>query len=69
MFMMPEPWGICLGKRLTGYRSQPRGKKFDAVNQANTGVDLSTALTLDMEMQSFEFARLISCLALRITVM
>ncbi|KRY63961.1 hypothetical protein T11_16265, partial [Trichinella zimbabwensis] len=30
---------------------------------------LSTALTLDMEMQSLEFAQLISCLALGITVM
>ena len=30
--------------------------------------DLKTALTSDMEMQSLEFAQLVSCLALGITV-
>ena len=48
---------------------QPRRKKFVAVNEDEKGVeDLKTALTSDMEMQSLEFAQLVSCLALEITV-
>jgi hypothetical protein len=44
-------------------------KKFVAVNIDEKGVgDLKTALTSDMEMQSLEFAQLVSCLALGITV-
>jgi hypothetical protein len=42
---------------------------FVAVNKHKKGVgDLKTALTLDMEMQSLEFALVFSCLALGITV-
>jgi hypothetical protein len=49
--------------------NQPRRKKFVAVNKDEKGVgDLKTTLTSDMEMQSLEFAQLISCLALGITV-
>jgi hypothetical protein len=43
--------------------NQPRRKKFVAVNIDEKGVgDLKTTLTTDMEMQSLEFAQLISCL-------
>jgi hypothetical protein len=57
--------------RKTAHRewSQPRRKKFVAVNKDEKGVgDLKPALTPDMEMQSLEFAQLFSCLALGITV-
>ena len=48
---------------------QPRRKKFVAINKDEKGVgDLKTTLTSDMEMQSLEFAQLVSCLALGITV-
>jgi hypothetical protein len=44
-------------------------KKFVAVNKDEKGVgDLKTALTSIMKMQSLEFAQLVSCLALGITV-
>jgi hypothetical protein len=44
-------------------------KKFIAVNKDEEGIgDLKTALTLDMEMQSLEFAHLVSCLDSGITV-
>ena len=44
-------------------------KKFIAVNKDEKGVgDLKTSLTLDMEMQSLEFAQLVSCLDLGIIV-
>ena len=40
-----------------------------AVSKDEKGVeDLKTTLTTDMEMQSLEFAQLVSCLALRIIV-
>ena len=49
--------------------NQPRRKNFVAVNEDEKGVgDLKTALTSAMEMQSLEFAQLVSCLALEITV-
>ena len=49
--------------------NQSKRKKFAAVNKDEKGVgDLKTALTSDMEMQSLEFAQLVSCLALGITV-
>ena len=48
--------------------NQPRRKKFVAVHKDKKIRDLKTALTSDMEMQSLEFAQLISCLALGITV-
>jgi hypothetical protein len=42
---------------------------FFAVNKDEKGVgDLKTALTSAMEMQSLEFAQLVSCLDLGITV-
>ena len=48
---------------------QPRRKKFVVVNKDEKGVgNLKTTLTSDMEMQSLEFAQLVSCLALWITV-
>ena len=44
-------------------------KKFVEVNKDEKGVgDLKTSLTSDMEMQSLEFAQLVYCLALGITV-
>ena len=44
-------------------------KEFVSVNKVEKGVGyLKTALTSDMEMQSLEFAQLVSCLALGITV-
>ena len=44
-------------------------KKFVAVNKDEKGVgDLKTVLTSDMEMQSLEFAWLVSCFDLGITV-
>ena len=48
---------------------QTQERKFVEVNNDEKGAgDLKTALTSDMEMQSLEFAQLISCLALEITV-
>ena len=44
-------------------------KEVVAVNKDEKGVgDLKTVLTSDIEMQSSEFAQLVSCLALGITV-
>ena len=44
-------------------------KEVVAVNKDEKGVgDLKTVLTSDIEMQSSEFALLVSCLALGITV-
>jgi hypothetical protein len=49
--------------------NQPKRKKFVAVNKDEKGVgDMKTAVTSDMEMQNSEFAQLVSCLALGITV-
>jgi hypothetical protein len=48
---------------------QPRRKKLVAVNKDEKGVgDLKTALTSDLEVQSLEFAQLVSCLDLGITI-
>jgi hypothetical protein len=48
---------------------QPRKEIFVAVNKDEKGVgDLKAALTSDMNMQSLEFAELVSCLALRMTI-
>jgi len=57
--------------RNAAYRewNQPKRKKFVAVNTDEKGAgDLKTALTSDMETQSLEFAQLVSCLALGMTV-
>jgi hypothetical protein len=44
-------------------------KKFVVVNKDKKGLgDLKTVLTSVMEIQSLEFAQLVSCLALGITV-
>ena len=49
--------------------NQPRRKKVVAVNKDEKGVGgLRTTLPSDMEMQGLEFAQLVSCLALGITV-
>jgi hypothetical protein len=49
--------------------NKPRRKKFFVINKDEKGVgDLKTTLTSDMEMQSLEFAQLVPCLALGITV-
>ena len=45
----------------------PRRKKFGDLKLKGFG-DLKTTLTSDLEMQSLEFAQLISCLGLGITV-
>ena len=48
---------------------QPRRKQLVAVNKDEKGVgDLKTALTSDMEMQTLEFAQLVSYLDSGITV-
>jgi hypothetical protein len=61
--------GYLLKKAANREWNQPRRKKFDAVNRGKKGVgDLKTTLTSDIEMQSLEFARLISYLALEVTV-
>ena len=68
MLKMPKPWDTCQGKLLTGSGTKLRRKKF-AVNKDEKGVgDLKTALIPDKERQSLEFAQLVSCLALGITV-
>jgi len=49
--------------------NQPRRKKFVTVHKNEGGVgDLKTTLISDMETQSSEYAQLVSCLALGITV-
>ena len=61
--------GYLLKKAANREWNQPRRKKFDAVNRGKKGVgDLKTTLTSDLEMQSLEFAQLISCLGLGIIV-
>jgi hypothetical protein len=58
-----------LRKAANSMRNQPMRKKFIAVKKDEKEIgDLKTALTSDMEMQSLEFAQLVSCLALCITV-
>jgi len=48
---------------------QLKRKKFVAANKEEKGgEDMKTALISDMETQSLEFAQLVSCLALRITI-
>jgi hypothetical protein len=46
--------------------NQPRRKQFVVVSKDEKG--MKTALTSATEMQSLEFAQLVSCLSLRITV-
>jgi hypothetical protein len=49
--------------------NQPRRKEFVAVNKYEKKIrDLKTTLISAMEMQILEFAQLVSCLALGITV-
>ena len=60
--------GYLLRKVANREWNQPR-RKFVAVNKDEKRArDLKTALTSDLEMQSLEFAHLVSCLALRITI-
>ena len=68
MFEIAELWNTCQGKLLTGSGTKLRRKKF-AVNKDEKGVgDLKTALIPDKERQSLEFALLVFCLVLGITV-
>jgi hypothetical protein len=61
--------GYLLRKAANREWNRLRRKKPVAVNKDEKGVgDLKSALTSAMEMQSLEFAQLISCLALRMTV-
>jgi hypothetical protein len=61
--------GYLLKKAANGEWNQPRRNKFVAVNKDKKGVgDLKTALASDVEMQSLEFAQLVSCFALGITL-
>ena len=61
--------GYLLRKAANREWNQPMRKKFVAVNKNEKGIgDLKTALISDMEIQSLEFAQLVSCLALGITV-
>ena len=60
--------GYLLRKAANREWTQPRKKKFVTVNKDEKGVgDLKTVIS-DMEMQSLEFAQLVSCLALGITL-
>jgi hypothetical protein len=60
--------GYLLRKAANREWNQPRKKKFVTVNKDEKGVgDLKTVIS-DMEMQSLEFAQLVSCLALGITL-
>jgi hypothetical protein len=57
--------GYLLRKTANREWKQTRRKKFVAVNKDEKGVgNLKTALISDTEMQSLEFAQLVSCLAL-----
>jgi hypothetical protein len=57
--------GYLLRKAANREWNQPMRKKFVAVNKNEKGIgDLKTALISDMEIQSLEFAQLISCLDL-----
>jgi hypothetical protein len=60
--------GYLLRKTANREWNQAR-RKFVAFNKDEKGVgDLKTTLTSDMEMKSLEFAQLVPCLALGITV-
>jgi hypothetical protein len=48
--------------------NRPRRKQFVAVNKDEMEWSSEDALTSAMEMQSLEFAQLVFCLSLRITV-
>jgi hypothetical protein len=64
---MPEPLGYLLRKASNRQWNQPKRKNVVAINKDEEGVgDLKTALTSAMEMQSLDFAHLVSCLALGI---
>ena len=66
---MTELWGYLLRKAANWEWNQLERKKFVAVNNDEKEVgDLKTALTSDMKMQRLEFAQLVSCLSLGITV-
>ena len=58
--------GYMLKKAANREWNQPRRKQFVALNKDEKGVE--TTLTSAMEMQSLEFAQLVSCLALGIIV-
>jgi hypothetical protein len=61
--------GHLLRKAANRKWNQPKIKKFVTANKDEKGVgDLKTALTSAIEMQSLEFALLVSCLVLGITV-
>jgi hypothetical protein len=61
--------GYLLRKAANREWNQPRRKKFVAVSKDKKGVgDLETAVTSEMEMESLEFAQLVSCLDLGSTV-
>ena len=64
------PIDSCLNKPMGAREwNKPRRQNLVAVNKDEKGVgDLKTALTSDTEMQSVEFAQLVSGLALGITV-
>ena len=68
MFETPELWDTS---EESYYKEvEPvQEMKFVAVNKYEKGLrDLKTALTSDTEMQSLEFAQIISCLDLGITI-
>ena len=68
MLKMPVT-GYLLRKAADRKWNQLRRKKFVVVNKDEKGArNLKTILTSDVEMQSLEFAQLIVCLDLGITV-
>ena len=60
----------CLPRKAANREwNKPRRQNLVAVNKDEKGVGyLKTALPSDMEMQSLDFAQLVSCLAWGITV-
>ena len=61
--------GYLLKTAANRKKNLPRRKKFIVVNKDEKGVgDLKTALIPDKERQSLEFALLVFCLVLGITV-
>jgi hypothetical protein len=61
--------GYLLRKAANRVCNQSTRKNFVALNKDEKRVgDLKTALTSDREMQNLEFAQLVSCFALGVTV-
>ncbi|EGW10137.1 hypothetical protein I79_024307 [Cricetulus griseus] len=60
---MPESWGTCPGKLLTGVEPVQERSVLQSMKLKGVG-DLKSILTTDTEMQSLEFTQLIFGLSL-----